>query len=589
MSIKSRTARRTGFGAVGIGAIAVVAALVVVAIAAARPDAASKNGPLAASTAKAHSCLVMTGAGDPAFVKNFNPFTATGLPSGQFVKGAIYEGLTVSPEGGKPTLPWLARTWKWSNGNKTLTLNLAKGVKWSDGKALTSTDVVYSLTAGKQNKIMDIIGFSRPDSNIASVKAKGAYTVVINLKTADSQFIAATLNGAIVIPRHIWSKVANAETFTNPNPIGSGPFTKITRFTTQDFVLSKNPHYWQAGKPLIGCLEYVQAASNDAALALIQSGQVDWTHNFVPNVDKAYTSKDKAHFHAFYATTAYPVSLVFDNTKYPYSLVAFRHALSMAIDRNTVSKLGEYGYAPPTDAIGLNGLFPQWVTDASVKAQSKQLSTYNPTAAKKLLTDNGFTYKGNTLIDPKGDPVSLDIHVISGWSDWVASNQIITKNLQGIGIDSNVKLEPDWNSWFPNAFATKNPTLLWQNGSQASPYGFFNANLSQNSLIAPGEDASRTGNWSHTYDATATGLLNQWKVTLDSAKQHAIATKLEKIFLNNMPIVPLFIGPRWSTYSTKYFHCFNSPKNFYGDPIFSTFPDNVLSFTRICPGGNAGV
>ena len=83
---------------------------------------------------------------------------ATGLPSGQFVKGAIYEGLTVSPEGGKPTLPWLATSWKWSNGNKTLTLQLAKGVKWSDGKPLTSVDVVYSLTAGKQNKMMDIIG-----------------------------------------------------------------------------------------------------------------------------------------------------------------------------------------------------------------------------------------------------------------------------------------------------------------------------------------------------------------------------------------------------------------------------------------------
>ncbi len=55
-----------------------------------------------------------------------------------------------------------------------------------------------------------------------------------------------------------------------------------------------------------------------------------------------------------------------------------------------------------------------------------------------------------------------------------------------------------------------------------------------------------------------------------------------------MPIVPLFIGPRWSTYSTKYFHCFNSPKNFYGDPIFTTYPDNLLSFTRICPGGHAG-
>jgi peptide/nickel transport system substrate-binding protein len=586
MSRHSRSTR--GRLAVATGGAVLLAALVVVAVAAARPLTAGGAAPLARTAATAHSCLVMAGSGDPAFTKNFNPYTGNGLPSGQFVRGAVYEGLMVSPEGGKPTLPWLARTWAWSNGNKTLTLQLAKGVKWSDGKALTSTDVVYSLTAGRQNKVMDLIGLTRPETNIASVKAKGSYAVVINLKTPDSQFIAATLNAQYVVPRHIWSKVADPATFTNPNPVGSGPFTRITRFTTQDYVLSKNLHYWQAGKPLINCLEYVQAASNDASLALTQAGQVDWTHNFVPNVDKAYISKDPAHFHAFYATTAYPVSLVFDNTQYPYSLVAFRHALSLAIDRNTVSKLGEYGYAPATDAIGLNGLFPQWVTDSAVKAQSKQLSTYNPTAAKKLLTDNGFTYKGNKLYDPKGNAVSLNIHVISGWSDWVASNQIITKNLQGIGIDSNVALEPDWNSWFPNAYATKNPTLLWQTGSQASPYGFFNSNLSQNSLVPPGTDASATGNWSHTYDATATGLLNQWKVTLDATKQHAIAAKLEKIFLDNMPIVPLFIGPRWSTYSTRYFHCFNSPKNFYGDPIFTTFPDNLLSFTRICPGGKAG-
>ena len=98
--------------------------------------------------------------------------------------------------------------------------------------------------------------------------------------------------------------------------------------------------------------------------------------------------------------------------------------------------------------------------------------------------------------------------MISGWSDWVASNQIITKNLQAIGIDSNVKLEPDWNSWFPNAFATKNPTLLWQNGSQASPYGFFNANLSQNALHPVGsgrlDDRQLVA---HFTNAQATGLL----------------------------------------------------------------------------------
>ncbi len=72
------------------------------------------------------------------------------------------------------------------------------------------------------------------------------------------------------------------------------------------------------------------------------------------------------------------------------------------------------------------------------------MATYNPTAAKAMLTSNGFTYKGSQLIDPKGNPVTLNIHVISGWSDWVASLQIITKNLQAIGINSQVALEPDW-------------------------------------------------------------------------------------------------------------------------------------------------
>ncbi|MDX6440676.1 MAG: peptide/nickel transport system substrate-binding protein, partial [Gaiellaceae bacterium] len=287
------------------------------------------------------------------------------------------------------------------------------------------------------------------------------------------------------------------------------------------------------------------------------------------------------------ATTAYPVSLVFDNTQYPYSLVAFRHALSMAIDRNTVSKLGEYGYAPATDALGLNGIFPTWVTGAT-KTAAQKAAVYNPTLAKKTLTDAGFTYKGSNLLDPKGNAVNLDIHVISGWSDWVASNQIITKNLQAIGINSKVALEPDWNSWYPNASATKFPTLLWQNASNASPYGFFNSNMSTNRFTPSGQDATNTGNWAHYSNAAATTLLNQWKGTLDVAKQRQIAAKLATLFLADQPIVPLFVGPRWSTYSTKYFHCFTSPKNFYGDPIFSTAPDNILSFTRICPGGKAG-
>src|SRR5690242_15047856 len=208
-------------------AVGVVAGLAVLALLGTASAPAATNG--SASLTAAHKCLVMTGSGDPAFVKNFNPYTATGLPSGSFVQGAMYEPLIVVGEGGLKPVPWLAQSWAWSNGNKTLTLNIAKGVKWSDGKPLTSADVVYSITAGRQNKVMDLVGLTGTDNNIASVKAKGPYTVLITLNTPDSQFIAAILNRQFIVPQHIWSQVSDPSTFTNPDPVGSGPFDVVSR------------------------------------------------------------------------------------------------------------------------------------------------------------------------------------------------------------------------------------------------------------------------------------------------------------------------------------------------------------------------
>jgi hypothetical protein len=49
-----------------------------------------------------------------------------------------------------------------------------------------------------------------------------------------------------------------------------------------------------------------------------------------------------------------------------------------------------------------------------------------------------------------------------------------------------------------------------------------------------------------------------------------IASELQKIFLDELPYVPLFVGPRWSTYSTKYFKGWVTWKNQYVDPIFNT-------------------
>ena len=74
----------------------------------------------------AHKCLVATGSGDPAFVRNFNPYVQ-GLPSSSFVRGGMYEPLVITtPAGGGKEYKWLAQSYAWSKDGKTLTLNIAR-------------------------------------------------------------------------------------------------------------------------------------------------------------------------------------------------------------------------------------------------------------------------------------------------------------------------------------------------------------------------------------------------------------------------------------------------------------------------------
>jgi peptide/nickel transport system substrate-binding protein len=523
---------------------------------------------VAAATA-AHKCVVATGSGDQAFTRNFNPFNGGAMRD--FTQGGIYETLVISTAfGGGHIYNVLAKKVAYSNGGKQLNIWIHPGVRWSDGKPLTARDVLYSLTAGKQDKYMDRIGLTADNSNIAWVRITGRNRVSIRFKQVDSTFVGSVLSSVFIVPQHIFSKVKNVADYTNSRPVGSGPFTRITRFNGQDYVLSKNPHYWQKGLPRVNCIERMFAAGNDAALLQIVNGEADWTHNFVPNVEKAYIAHDPKHYHASYLGVGLPVSLFFDTTKYPYSLPAFRKGVSQAIDRQKVVKLGEYGYAPAVTALAIEKIYPKWV-DPELKPLAKRLSTYSPAAAKATFREAGFTYRGDNLLDPRGDRIRFQIHVIGGWSDWVASLQIIAKNLEDVGIDASVKLEPDWGAWQPNAMSTKFVTLLWSNGANdITPYAFFFSHFDPSTNLGPGVDASATGNWEHFTSQSGAALLKQFKGSLSVKKQKQLAYKLQRIWLDNMPGIPLFVGPRWSTYSTKYWTGFPTYKNAYVDPIFST-------------------
>jgi peptide/nickel transport system substrate-binding protein len=516
------------------------------------------------------------------FTRNFNPFaTAARL---DFTQGGIYEPLMIyTTAGGGHVYRWLATGYKWSHGNKVLTLNLRQGVKWSDGKPFTAADVAFTFNYGKKYAAADETGLMQ-SGQVTKVQAVGTSQVVFHFSTVNTTVLPTLLStNVMIVPQHIWSKISNPATYTNANPVGTGPFAWVQSFSTQEYILGKNPNYWQQGKPAYAGIRVPALSSNDAALASMIAGNLDWVGLFVPNAANAYVRHDPQHFHYFYANNTVPLGLYFNDEQYPYSLPVFRQAVSMALDRQSIYRIAEYGYEPPSDAVGIAQLFPKWI-DPKVEKTAKALATYNPTKAKQVLTAAGFTYKGDQLLDPKGNPVSVNFSCPAGWDDWVTSFQIMQKNLQAIGIDATFD-QKDATAWLDQRSKRLLNVAYWIPSPGLNPYPYFYSYMAKATYVPVGQNAfaSGWGNVEGWVSPVATTLLNQYRTTTSTAKQHQIVNQLQKIQVDNMPFVPTVYQALWYDYSTKHFTGFPDKKHYYAIGSSYQYPDDAKILTTIQP------
>src|SRR5579872_1725227 len=87
---------------------------------------------------------------------SFNPFNPGNLGEG-VTMGQVYEPLMfVDTLQNAKVSPWLASSYAWSNGNKTLTFTIQKNVTFSDGKPMTAADVAFTFNLLKKNTGLDI-------------------------------------------------------------------------------------------------------------------------------------------------------------------------------------------------------------------------------------------------------------------------------------------------------------------------------------------------------------------------------------------------------------------------------------------------
>src|ERR1700733_3377742 len=433
---------RTRYGTV---AIAVLALATASACTGSSPSSSSSSASSSSSSAAASSGgaatsfprneTLYTSGTAYAPPANWNPLDTGNYATG--TQGLIYEPLFLyDPQKGTYD-PWLATGTEASGwqGNKYV-INVRPGVKWSDGTALTGADVAYSINLARTNAADP---YSANVATVANATASGNTVTVTFKGTPGYTEFTDYLWKAPVLPQHIWSKIPASQIATNANthPVGTGPMTLDTANTQEVAYQTKSDWWATTALGLSFKFKYlvdVVNGSNSQELGQLNSGNIDWSNNYLPGINMLASAQGGNGGYTlkfYYPKTPYMLSgntgwLRPNTTKAPMSNVNFRKALAAALNPSAIAQAVYGGIAAPATPTGLLPTLNGFV-DQSVVSQNA--TTYNPATAKQLLAKSGYTGQTLTLEAPLG------------WSDWNTAQAVIQQELAAVGIKIQV-VEP---------------------------------------------------------------------------------------------------------------------------------------------------
>ena len=502
---------------------------------------------------------------------DFNPFNAS--VTGQSF-GILYEPLFYDNLLNDTKKPWLASDYSWSTDSKTLTFTIRPGVQWSDGQAFSSADVVFTFDLLKQHPELDL---QSDWLVLSSVTQEGADKVVMTFNQPAMPSFYQIASQTAIVPQHIWSTYSNPATQVVKGPIGTGPFT-MSQCTDQNIKFSRNPSYWQKGLPYLETVNYPAFVDNDQANLFLATGQAQWGGQFIPNIDTNFVAKDPTH-NKYWFPPIDNVNIWFNVQRSPLNNKLVRQAFAYAIDRGSVSKKGEYGYEPAGNQTGvLSPTFDSWIDQGQA---AKYGYKFDLAKAASLLQQAGYM-KGSDGIyqDSSGKKLSFSIINIAGYTDWVASVQVIQDNLKQAGIDLKAQ-NLDSNAYFARLF-TGNFDLAYGSVNTApGPTPYYELRNTLHSANTAALGAIATGDYGRYSNPAADALFDQFAATADPATQHELIKQVEAIMLEDVPVIPVTEGVAWSEYSTKDFAGWPTPQDPYAAPAPWNLPDWEVVLTHL--------
>ena len=285
---------------------------------------------------------------------------------GYATKGSLVE---IAPDGS--IRPELAESWGSSDGAKTWTFKLRKGVQFSNGKSFTPEDVIASINhhRGESSRSSAKAVYAA----ISEVKADGNDSVAITLDAPNQDFPYFFTDPAFhIMP----AKDGQADWASG---IGAGPFA-IEEFTPGvRATLKRNPNSYKWAH--LDSAELIAISDVNARQAALTGGQVDIINRADLKTAALLGRRKGLRIEEVSGRLHYSLSM---NTAIdPYSNRDLRTALKYAIDREALLKTVFHGYGQ----IGND----QPITP-SYRYYNPNLAPvpYDPDKARFFLTKSGF-------------------------------------------------------------------------------------------------------------------------------------------------------------------------------------------------------
>lgn len=478
--------------------------------------------------------------------RTFNPAIAVDAPTRDIMR--LIHGRLVKIDGVTlGTRASLARSWKFSPGGRTCTIELRRGVRFSDGHPFDARDVVFTFAVYLDPKVAssqrDLLS---PGGKPVRVTQLSSHTV--RLDFAEPHAPAERLfDGLAILPRHKLEgahqsgKLAQAWALGTPpaDMAGLGPFSVEQHRPGQSLRLRRNPYYWESGKPRLDEVEVLFTADQTAEALRFRRGEIDLLQRppaevfdaLPPGIVKLDAGSSLEYHFLFFNLNNAPgkVAPAVQAKQAWFRDPVFRRAISLAADRGGMSKLAFAGRAAPLSHHVTPGNKP-WLAEPHAPRHSTE-------EAARLLAGAGFRLDSRTLRDASGRAVEFTVVVNAANNAQVRMAAILQEDLRAIGIAMR-PVSIEFRALVDRVLKSLDydAALMALGGGDADPNAEMNVWLSAGSM--------------HVWNLSAENAPLAWEGELDRwmRRQQSVQSlrerkeayaNVQKIVTEQLPIIPL--------------------------------------------------